>query len=322
MSIEKIITSIKSNNNFVITAHTNPEGDALGSELAFQRLLNKLGKRSIIVNDDRLPYGYDFMPGAGRIKRFNPGLVRLKFDCLGVLDCSDLSRSGKVSRLASAARAVINIDHHVSNSRFADVNWVDPDASSCSELVYRLYKKMRVPFDKASALALYVGILTDTGSFRYANTTSLTHGIVSELLRYNINAHAIYKKIYADIPYPDIRLLAKVLPQIKRDASGRVAWFELKKSILRRGEISFDLSEHLLSFARSIKDIEVAVLFKENLKAENEIRVNFRSQGKINVNKIAAFFGGGGHRAASGATISGSLLTVSRKVLRKIAESF
>ncbi len=321
MSLKKAIACIKRNKRFIITAHTNLEGDALGSELAFYRLIRRLDKQAIIVNEDALPYGYEFMPNCRIINRFNKRLWDLKFDCFVILDCSDLKRCGEVAKLASPGKTILNIDHHISNRQFGDVNWIEPKASSCAELVYRLYKKLRLPLDGETATLLYAGILADTGSFRYTNTTWLTHKIASELLGYGIEVAKIYQNVFENIPFSDMRLLIEILPGIRRDASGRIAWFRIKNKMLRRRRVYFDLSERLLGFARSIKDVEVAVIFKENLKTKGEIRVNFRSQGRIDVNRIASFFGGGGHRTASGATVKGKLETVSRKVLAKIKEA-
>ncbi|MDD5155160.1 MAG: bifunctional oligoribonuclease/PAP phosphatase NrnA [Candidatus Omnitrophica bacterium] len=320
MGLKKATACIRRNKRFLITAHTNLEGDALGSELGFYHLVRSMGKEAVIINEDSLPYGYEFMPQASVIKKFNKRLWGMKFDCFVILDCSDLKRCGDVARLASGAKTTLNIDHHISNEKFADINWVDPKASSCSELIYRLYKALDVPFDRDTATALYTGILADTGSFRYTNTTWVTHKIASELLKYGPDVSAIYRNVFENSLFSDLKLLAGILPTIKRDASGRIAWFEIENRMLKHRQLHLDLSERLLSFARSIKDIKVAVIFKENLKAKGEIRINFRSQGEVDVNRIASFFGGGGHKTASGATVKGKLKTVARKVLARIKE--
>lgn len=321
MSLKKVAACIKKNKSFLITSHTNLEGDALGSELAVYNLLKKLGKASTIINEDSLPYGYDFLPYMDKVIKYKDNLKEIKFDCFVVLDCSDLSRTGEAYRLNVKGKTVLNIDHHISNQNFGDVNWVEPAASSCSEMVYKIYKAMRIPLDKDAAIALYTGILTDTGSFRYSNTTSFTHQAVSELLKLNLNTPQIYKSIHENIPFEDMQLLGKILPGMKREAQGRIIWFQIKQGMLRNKKLSFDLSEHILSFGRAIKGAEAVVLFKENLGVKNEIRINLRSQGQVDVNRIAQFFGGGGHRSASGATVHGKLEDVRRRVLAKIKEN-
>jgi len=335
MSLKKAVARIKSHKNFLITSHTNLEGDALGSELAFSRLLQALGKGATIVNEDNYSPQYGFLPGINKINKFNrkffaegesakggkSNIKGINFDCLAFLDCSDPSRSGEVSRLNTANKTTLNIDHHISNSQFADTNWVDARASSCSEMIYKLYRALRIPLDTEAAILLYTGMLTDTGSFRYSNTSSFTHKVISELLKFNLDIPQIYKSVYESIPFKDAQLFSKILPDMRREAQGKVIWFQLKQGTLRNKKLSFDLSEHILSFGRAIKDAQVVVLFKENLSAKNEIRVNFRSQGEVDVNAIAGFFGGGGHKTASGATIHGKIDDVRKKVLAKIKQS-
>ncbi|MCX5695559.1 MAG: bifunctional oligoribonuclease/PAP phosphatase NrnA [Candidatus Omnitrophica bacterium] len=321
ISLEKAAAEIRRHKRFLISSHTSPEGDALGSELAFYYLLKKLGKQGVIVNEDPLPAEYDFFPGKEKIRLYKPGLKDIDFDCLAILDCTDLSRVGQVKLLNKNNKPVINIDHHISNSKFGTVNLVEPLASSASEIVFKLYKEMRVPFDQDSALLLYAGILTDTGSFRYSNTTAFTHKAVAELLSFNINPNQIYKKIYENIPFADMQLLSKMLTRIHRAAEGRITWVSVPAKMLRHKKLSFDLGDHILSFIRSIKDTQVAALFRENLGGKKEIRFNLRSNGLVDVNKIAQAFGGGGHKTASGCTISGKLSEVRKKVIAKIRQN-
>lgn len=320
MSLNRVIDCIRKNKSFLITAHHNLEGDALGSEIAFYNLLRKLGKSAIIVNQDRTPKEYAFLKGSRFIRRYRQGM-RLKFDVLVMLDCSDRLRCGRVVNLAQSAQKVINIDHHISNDQFADFNWVLPGASSASEMVYRLYKIMHVKLDKVSAEALYVGTLTDTGSFRYINTSSFTHQMAAELLKFNLTAYKIYRNIYATISFSDISLLPKILLTIQRYASGKIITFDVKQKLLKGKKIYFDLTENVLSFGRLIAGCEVCVLFKEQPDRTGQIRVNLRSQGPVaDVNRVARFFGGGGHKTASGCTVKGNLESVKNRVIRKIRQ--
>jgi len=321
MSLKKVIAALKRKNNFLITAHVNLEGDALGSEIGIYRLLRVMGKRAAIVNDDVVPYGYDFLPETKNICRLRQGILKLNFDCLVVLDCSDLRRSGEMAKIGLKGKTIINIDHHIGNEMFGQENWVEPHLSSASEMVYMLYKKLGIAFDKNSALALYIGMLTDTGSFHYSNTSSATHRAVAELMEFGLDINGIYRHIYETIPFSDMKLLSMILPKIKRLAQGKIIWFELERKMWRSKKIFFDLSEHILSFGRSIKGSEIVCLFKENLGTQNEIRVNFRSHGRVDVNRIARIFGGGGHKTASGCTVRGRLSEVRRKVLAQVKEA-
>jgi phosphoesterase RecJ-like protein len=301
----------------LITAHTSPEGDALGSQLGFYSLIKKLGKQATIISDDALPYGYDFLPGIRHVRRLGEKLRKTKFDCLVVLDCADLERTGRVYKLNLDQKPIINIDHHISNKFFGDVNWVDAQASSCSEMIYKLHKHLQLPMDKDTALVLYTGIMTDTGSFRYSNTASSTFSIAAELLKFGINVAQVYRYTYENFPQLEAKLLLKFLTKIKFFDQGRIAVFQIDP-VTAGKKTTMDLADQCLSFGRSIKGVEVVVLFRDNLTLKSRVRVNLRSQGKVDVNKIAAFFGGGGHKTAAGCTVVGSISAVRGKVIARI----
>jgi len=318
MSLAKVAEQIKKSKSFLITTHSNPEGDAIGSEMALRELLVYLGKKAVIVNEDSAPNEYKFLPGIEQIKR--PKEVNnIAFDTSIALDCSDPGRFKKLANLFAKGKVKINIDHHISNSGFGDINWVEPNSSSASEMIYELYKRLRVPLDKNKALYLYTGILTDTGSFHYLNTTSRTMQIAADLLRYDLNVNAVYRNIYENFPFSDIKLLTKIITTMKSDMQHRIIWFRIKRGLLKGSKVSIDLTEHILSFGRMIRGAEVVVLFKENLKNRDQIRINLRSK-RLDVNKIAKIFGGGGHRSASGATVCGSLKSAERRVIDKIKQ--
>lgn len=322
MSLKKAAAVVRNNRSFIITAHTNLEGDALGSELAFYRLLRKMGKSAVIVNEDSTPEQYGFIPGADKIIKFRNNMRVADFDCLAILDCSDLHRTGEVYRINTGNKPILNIDHHISNADFGKVNWVDPLASSCSEMIYRLYRALHIKIDRDSALALYTGIIADTGSFRYSNTTAFTHRIASELLKFKLDIPQIYKNIYENIPLEELKILSRILPGLRQELSGRVIWFEISRGLYKKSLPAFDLSEQVLGFGRSVKGAELVLLFKENLSRQGEVRINFRSQGKVDVNKLAGLFGGGGHRTAAGATVKGKLQDVRKQVLARIRTIF
>ena len=320
MSLNDICRSIKKYSHFLITAHVSPEGDALGSVLGFYNLIKKLGKQATIIIDDQLPYGYDFLPGTQHIRRLGKELKCIKFDCLVVLDCADLKRTGGVYKLNHNHQPVLNIDHHISNQFFGDENWVDIEASSCSEMVYKLHKRLGLAMDKHTALVLYTGMMTDTGSFRYANTSSSTFKAVAELLKFKVNVADVYRYTYENIPAQDIKLLLKILSKIKFFGQGRIVVFQIDQQLNRGKKPGIDLADYVLSFGRAIKGVEVVALFKKNFGTKSCQRVNLRSQGKVDVNKVAAFFKGGGHQAAAGCTIVGKFLVVRRKVIAKICQ--
>jgi len=305
LSLRKVINKIQNGKNFIISAHMNLEGDALGSELAVYTLLKKLGKKAVVYNQDKIPKVYTFLPYHKVIKNDFKGN---EFDTAIVLDCSDISRTGSVKDCLGKADCVINIDHHTSNTFFGDINLVEPRASSACEIVYKLCDKMGI-MDKNIALCLYTGIFTDTGSFIYTSTSSDTHRIISKLMKYNVHPYAIYEKIHSSCGEGDLKFIARVISSLQFDARRKICWSEIK---LWKSK-DYDLTEVIFSIMRLLEEVEVFILFKKVKK--DEVRVNFRSCSKIDVNKIAQFFGGGGHKRASGTTVKGNINSIEAKVI-------
>lgn len=304
--LKKISEIINNNKSFLITTHINLEGDALGSALATYGLLKVLKKKAVIYNHDVTPEIYGFLP---YLRSINNELKENKFDVTLVLDCSDSSRTGKVKDyLGKGTGTIVNIDHHISNTFFGDVNWVNPNASSASEMVFRLCKELKV-MNKKIALCLYTGMFTDTGNFTYANTTPDVHRIVSQLMKYRIMPAKIYEKLHSCCTDKSLKFIGRILSSLKIDNNNKICWTLIKSW----SDVGFDLTEVIFSIMKLLKNMEVFVLFKR-IEAR-KVRVNFRSRSKVDVNRIAKFFGGGGHRRASGTTIDDYLESTEKKVI-------
>ena len=303
--LKKIVEKINTGKSFLITAHMNLEGDALGSELAAYILLKKLKKKVVIYNNDPTPGIYKFLPFSRVIKNTPK---EDKFDVALVLDCSDVSRSGKVKDIVSKAGCIINIDHHISNTHFGDINWVEPSSSSATQMLYLLCEKFKI-MDKNIALCLYTGIFTDTGNFTYANTDSETHKIVASLMKYNLHPHKIYDIIHSECEPGDLKFIGEIISSLKFDPYRKISW----AAITEWQDKNYDLTEVIFSIMRLLKGPEVFLLFKSIDK--NKTRINFRSRGRIDVNRIAKFFGGGGHKNASGTTIEEPVAKAEKKVI-------
>ncbi|MCX5686309.1 MAG: bifunctional oligoribonuclease/PAP phosphatase NrnA [Candidatus Omnitrophica bacterium] len=315
--MQAIIEAINKYSKFLITAHINLEGDSLGSQLAAKQLLDSLGKASVIVDSDPVPEHYKFLPMADGISnKIDKGL---DFEAALVLDCPTMKRIGHVRDLITKDKFVINIDHHISNEKFGHVNWVDPNASSAGEMVYKLFKEMKVGLTKEAALSLYIAILTDTGSFNYDNTSSVTHEIAGELLGYGLDPARVSEDVYERKSVGDIKFLGLVLSTLKLNKSQDVAYLEVTKSTMDETGSEAAKSEGFVNYARSINNVKVAVIFRE--EAGGKINVSFRSKGEVDVNKIASAFGGGGHVKASGCVIEGTLAEAEKKVLAKVEEA-
>lgn len=305
MSILNVISVLRRNKRFLISGHVDPEADTVGSQLALASLLGRLGKEAIIVDEDWPPTSCSFLPDLRSIKLFRK-LNKKRFkkpDCAVIVDCPSLERIGRVKDLISGGVTVINIDHHVSNSRFGDVDWVDTRAAAVGEMIFELFKKLRLKLTRDEAIVIYTAILIDTGAFRYSNTTAKTHKIAAELIKNGLDTNSIFEHLFEMKSYQTTRLLALVLSTMKRKKNGKVVYIWITRNMLKRSRAAFNDAENFIGFARATRGCKVAIFFKET--PNNKIfKVSFRSKEGVDVNKVASKFGGGGHSRAAGCTIS------------------
>jgi len=317
MSIRTVRQAIKKFNKFLITSHINPEGDAIGSQVAMACLLKKLGKDFAMLDDSPVPNILRFMKGTEHILKEMPH--DFNYQAVIILDSPDLGRIGRVNEYIKKDAAMINIDHHISNINFGKFNWVEPEFSSAGEMVYDLFKAFKVKIDLDEAIALYVSIMTDTGSFKYSNTSSKTHRIIADLIDIGVKPYEIHTKIYETSSIQDTSLLGESLQTMKLTDDGKIAWLWVTKEMLKKTKASLEGTEGIINFARSIGGVEIAILFRET-GTEDRVKVSFRSKGKADVNKLAMAFKGGGHPTASGCTVLGKIEEVEKKVLNEAME--
>ncbi len=319
MNFARVIKKIKDkrNQHILISSHVRPDVDALASELALAEGLRSIGKKVTVINDTKNAVMYDFLPGIRRIHTYKKGM-KFIYDLAIIVDCGDLNRIGRVQEIIDFSKPIINIDHHVTNDRFGNLNLVDKKASSTAEIIYRLLKKGRFKMTASIARLLYLGIMTDTGSFRYDTTTAETHRIVADLMRFKFSVQKIYEKIYESIPVDNIKLFTKIISNFTISHKGKVVSVELRRKSLEKFRGEFDLRDKIFSFLRSIKGVEVVAIFTED--RPNLTRVNFRSQRHIDVARLASFFGGGGHKRASGCTIEVNMSKAKKMVFRQLTQ--
>jgi len=318
-NMKKVIEALKSRDNFLITAHVNPEGDSIGSQLAVRYVLEKLGKRSVMVDHDGVPDNLRFLPGTELIacevpEDFHP-------DTAIVLDCAIKERTGNIGICLDQTQYIINIDHHVSNEFFGDVNWVEPKASSVGEMMYHIIKDLGMEIEAEPAQAMYAAIVTDTGMFTYDNTSKQTHEIAGELITKGVKPNALHREIFEKKSVSDVRLLGRVLATLKVEENGLLAHMSLTRRMYAEEGVEHVSTDEFINFPRSIKGVEVAVFFKQTYNAPENINVSFRSGGKVNVNTVASRFGGGGHERASGCTLTGTFEEVREKVLAEVGKA-
>ena len=316
MSLAKIVKTIAQHKTFLISTHINPDADALSSELAMALYLKRLGKKVHVINADDVPPRLSFLPSTGLIKNVQK-ILGLDYDAAIVLDCGDLDRIEKVKSLIQKDKILINIDHHLTNDCFGKINYVDPKASSTAEVLFDLFKTARFSLTKEMAVLLYLGIMTDTGSFRYDSTTAYTHAVAAELMKFDFSVSELYRKLYERVPFDDLKLFTKVINRFEKLYDGRVVYVEMRKKTVEQFSAEFDVRDKMFNFLRAIKGVEVIIILTEH--GPNMTRANLRSQGDtVNVADLAYFFKGGGHRKASGCMIHSGLIEAKEKLLSQL----
>jgi phosphoesterase RecJ-like protein len=292
--------------HIVLTTHTNPDGDAIGSESALYEALTAAGKDVRIINCDVLPENLNFLNEGDTVETYDPAThdsVFASADMLVAMDFNDIRRIRQMgeSFRSSAARKLV-IDHHLDPKTFADYYCSIPEASSTSEIVYDILELNGSPLTQAIARGLYVGIMTDTGSFRFDRTTPRVHRIAARLLEAGVDPTQIHRLIFDDYPLSRTQLLGMILAGIDRHCDGRVSLLTVTKEMFSRTGTTMEDVENIVNSGLSIRGVEATALLTE---FDDQIKVSFRSRGGISVNDIAGQFGGGGHRLASGATVVG-----------------
>ncbi len=310
-----ILRLIDRQQRFIITTHHNPDADAIAAALSMAIFLKAKGKTVRVLNEDPVPHWLSFLPRANLFEQAS-AVTKINYDAAIVVDCGDFNRVGGVRQLLDPKKPVVNIDHHITNSRFGDLNWVTAEVSSTCEIIFDLLAAARFRINKALAVLLYAGIMTDTGSFRYENTTSRTHAIAAALMTYGIGAQDLHDRLYVGIPVSDMQHFIDVIHRAKLYLNNRVYCVSLTRAAAVAFSKSFDLKDKLFIFLRGIKGIEVAVILTE-LSAK-EVRVNFRSQSDFDVAKLALGFHGGGHTKAAGGKFFGPIAEAERKILAAI----
>ncbi|OIP89992.1 MAG: hypothetical protein AUK24_05300 [Syntrophaceae bacterium CG2_30_49_12] len=309
--LSRIIDIINSYQVFLITSHVRLDGDALGSELALYHMLRRMKKEAVVYNQDETPQNYRFLPGNEIIVQQLPPLG--EFDAAFVLDCSELERVGEAANKIGRIKRIIAIDHHISRGAFCEIAYIDHQASSTGELLYRFAEHMALELTEEMATNLYAAIMTDTGGFRYGSTRQSTLTAAGNLLGKGADPQWIAENIYESKPLAKIKLLMNVLETMTFDLGGKIgSLVVLRKAIESAGALQ-EHAEGFVDIPRSIEGVEVSILYNE--LSQNYFKISLRSKGKLNVEQIARAFGGGGHANASGCEIEGDIETVKHRVL-------
>jgi phosphoesterase RecJ-like protein len=307
-AIDRLASHLAAGRRVALSTHINSDGDGCGSEAALARLLAQRGMSVKIVNPTPWPSLFDFLLGDDVVDASTKGPKGLSaIDLLVVLDISDVKRLGSLAdtvRKLKVPRLVI--DHHVpSDDPAGDVLVSDTKACATGELVYDLARVLGLEITPPIARALYTAILTDTGSFRFSNTSPRCLAIAAELLTHGVDPEEMYQRVYANAPLGRVRVLAEALGTLEVDAEHGLSWLSLGSGAVDRHDVKSEDLDGIVEHARSIVGTRMALFFRD--LGHGKIKVSFRSTGDVDVNQFARRFGGGGHAKASGAMVSGTL---------------
>jgi len=312
--IDRILEGMRPHRVFCVTGHIRPDGDCIGSQLGLALALRDQGKSVVCWNEDAVPDKLAFLDTARLFEKPKRGR---KFDCVIATDSASFERLGKVGGCIGARKLLINIDHHASNTRYGDINWISAHEPSTGELIFRLLKAANWPVTPAIADCLFTAVSTDTGSFQYPTTLPSSYHVAGDLVKRGANLERICDEVYQSYPLSRVRLLQHMYNHFRLVHDNKIAWFWLKRSDYVRTGAAPDDSEGLIDHIRAIAPVVVACLFEE--VGPDLTRISLRSKSdKVNVNEIAREFGGGGHHAAAGARIPGPPLAAQRRVLNAI----
>lgn len=316
-TVNNVLRAIGEKQSFLITSHMDPDGDSLGSQMALFRILRDSGKLVAVVNQGAVPSRYRFLDEEGIIK-FDPGDLDFTPDCAIIIECPTIERIGFVRDLIPKSALTLNIDHHPDNSRYAEINLVDPESSAVGETLFLLFEEGNLKITAETAEALYAAIISDTGRFRFSSTTPRCLEIASKLISLGANPKKIADYIYSDFSPQTIRLLGQTLSGLKLAAEGRVGYVAISADSLRKSGADMENSEGFVDFVLGISGVNLGILFKE--LPGYKIKVSVRSQNGYDAALFARYFNGGGHVSAAGFSQDGSLDGVMAAVLKKAEE--
>lgn len=315
-TIEQIGEVIKNHTSFLLLSHVRPDGDAIGSQLALGFSLKALGKTVRMVNEDGLPENLAFLPGSEHIE--TPPAGPLEVEVVIALDTATKPRLGDAAlHAASGAKLWLNIDHHVSNPKYGDLNLIDATSPATGQILYNIITGLGLPVPAETRDAIYVAVSTDTGSFQYPSTTAKTYEMAADLIRRGLDVGALNSATYDDHPYRRVELMRALLNTLVRSDDGVVACWELPYQTQLDLKLRPEDSEGLIDVIRAIRGVKLALFFEE--LPDGKIRVSMRSKDRqLDVCKIALQFGGGGHALAAGIRMKGPMAEAKESVLAAI----
>lgn len=317
--MKKFLEEFQNSERILITGHINPDGDCIGSGLALMLALNKLNEdnKKVVrfVLDDVAPVTTDFMKHSLLIEKYEYFVSKYTFDMAVVLDSGSYDRIGNVKELIKDETKVVNIDHHISNDSFGDLNYVDSTKSSTAEIIYDMIEEFGIEMDRDIGEAIYVGLVNDTGNFSYSNVSPRTFEIASKLRAIGVDNEKIVREFYSKKNLARLRLLGYALENFKFDNEKKLAYIYISKEVMNRYEGKKEDTDGVVEALRSYENAEISLFVRE--EEDGSLKGSMRSNG-YDVNEIAKSFGGGGHIKAAGFTSNMTADETIDKVLKMI----
>ncbi|WP_322922770.1 bifunctional oligoribonuclease/PAP phosphatase NrnA [Paenibacillus campi] len=309
---------IEEHDNFLVVSHIQPDGDAVSSTVAVGWLLSCLGKQFTLVNEGPIPKRMSYLTLSGDIINMVEDGGKRQYEYVICVDCADFKRVGLVKDWMSETAAILNIDHHPTNDRYGAVNVVKDDAAATAEVLYDWINRFDVNWTCAAAEAIYTGLLTDTGGFRYSSTSPKVMEISSRLLELGVNGPELAETLLEEVTLPQVKVLALALSTLELEAAGKIAHVYVTPQHMMQTAAENEDLEGIVNYPRNIQGVEVGIFFK--VIDDNAVKASLRSAGRIDVAAVAQHFGGGGHIKAAGCRLEGSLADVKQQVVSYIKE--
>jgi bifunctional oligoribonuclease and PAP phosphatase NrnA len=313
MDLQEAVTFLRERDDFLIVSHVQPDGDAISSTVAAGWLLTKLGKKFTMLNEGTVPARLRFLWKSSEILTAGNKQPERQYRNVICVDCADYARVGRANQWFAPDAELLNIDHHPTNDRFGRVNLMKFHAAATAEILFELLDELGLSLDVDMATAIYTGLLTDTGGFRYSNTSPTVMAMASRLLESGVNGPELAELLLERMTMGQLRIIQCGLSRLSFSPDQRISWLWVNSEDMEESGATNDDLEGLVNYPRNIEGVEVGLLFKQN--GQESVKVSLRSTGRINVAAVAQQFGGGGHVRAAGCRLTDPLPEVIKQVI-------
>jgi phosphoesterase RecJ-like protein len=317
--LKEAVSFIHERDDFLIVSHIQPDGDAISSTVIVGWLLNKLGKKFTMLNEGQVPSRLRFLWNSADIQSFTDTKETRHYRHVICVDCADYARMGKTTEWFTSDAELLNIDHHPTNNGFGHVNLLKFQAAATAEILFELLDELTLPLDKEVATAIYTGLLTDTGGFRYSNTSPLVMAMASRLLAAGVNGPELAEHLLERMTMGQLHITQRGLSRLSFSANHQIGWLWVTSEDLEETGATNEDLEGLVNYPRNIEGVEVGMLFKQN--GQDSVKVSLRSAGRVNVAAVAQHFGGGGHVRAAGCRLTDPLPDVINHVIAEVQKA-